>query len=71
MLSLELAIDPEAVFVVLADLVGLTLFELEVFTAWLAMSLGFGLLMWTVLEMRRRYSPVNRMARRDRHFGGV
>jgi len=68
---LELAIDPESILETLADIIGLTLFEMEVALAWLAISFGFALLMAAIYRVSQRRSPVGRLTSSRKHFGGV
>lgn len=56
---LDLSIDIDAV----ADWLGLSLFELQVFFAWLALSLGFGLVAAAIYEVALWRSPVERVCR--------
>lgn len=60
MRAIDLSFDLEG----LADLLDLTPFALDVWLAWLTMSLGFGIALWAIWEMRHWRSPVHRLLRR-------
>lgn len=59
MRAIDLSFDLEG----LADLLDLTPFALDVWLAWLTMSLGFGIALWAIWEMRHWRSPVRRLLR--------